>query len=159
MLGRVNNNSPTMGGGYTMLVPSLRHDVPVPHHIFMTRLFDVCISSILLVITLPVMVLTAVLIYLESPGPVFGRQQRIGERGHPFALLKFRTTRIAAKADDAPHWASDNDAGSTRVGRLIRQLYIDELPQLLNVLRGELSLVGLRPSDASLPNATPVHKR
>ncbi len=128
-----------------MVVRTVRHDVAVSGKKFAKRMVDVCISSILLVITLPVMVLIAVLIYLESPGPIFCRQQRIGDGGHRFALLKFRTTRIAAKADGKPHWVSDNDAGATRVGRLIRQLYIDELPRLINVLRGDISFVGPRP--------------
>ena len=127
------------------------HDVPVCREKRVTRAFDVGISSALLLITLPVIAFTAILLWLESPGPVFERQRRIGKSGRPFALLRFRTRSIAR--------ATEKPAGYTRVGAVIHRLHIDELPQLLNVLRGEISFVGPRPSDASLPSATPVHKR
>jgi lipopolysaccharide/colanic/teichoic acid biosynthesis glycosyltransferase len=121
----------------------------------LTRAFDVGISSALLLITLPVIAFTAILVCLESPGPVFERQRRIGKSGRPFALLRFRTLSIAPE----PHRATEKPARYTRVGAVIHRLHIDELPQLLNILRGEISFVGPRPSDARLPNATPVHKR
>lgn len=99
-----------------------------------TRAFDVGISSALLFITLPVIVFTAMLVWLESPGPVFERQRRIGKTGRPFALLRFRTVSLAPE----PHVASEKPARYTRVGAVIHRLYIDELPQLLNILRGEM---------------------
>ncbi len=138
-----------------MLVRPLQHDVPVCPEKRLTRAFDVGISSALLLITLPVIAFTAILIILENPGPIFYRQRRIGKSGRPFALLRFRTLSIAPE----PHRATEKPAGYTRVGAVIHRLHIDELPQLLNVLRGEISFVGPRPSDASLPSATPVHKR
>lgn len=138
-----------------MLVRPLRHDVPVCREKRLTRAFDVGISSALLLITLPVIAFTAILVCLESPGPVFERQRRIGKSGRPFALLRFRTLSLAPE----PHRATEKPARRTRVGAVIHRLHIDELPQLLNVLRGEISFVGPRPSDASLPSATPVHKR
>ncbi len=131
------------------------HDVPVCREKRVTRAFDVGISSALLLITLPVIAFTAILVCLESPGPVFERQRRIGKSGRSFALLRFRTRSIAPE----PHRATEKPARYTRVGAVIHRLCIDELPQLLNVLRGEMSFVGPRPSDASLPSATPVHER
>ena len=138
-----------------MLVQPLRHDVPVYREKRVTRAFDVGISSALLLITLPVIAFTAILVYLESPGPVFERQRRIGKSGRPFAVLRFRTLSLASE----PHRATEKPARYTRVGAVIHRLCLDELPQLLNVLRGEMSFVGPRPSDASLPSVTPVRKR
>jgi sugar transferase (PEP-CTERM system associated) len=109
------------------------------------RIFDIIASSILLFMTLPVMLLTATLIRLEGPGPILYRQERVGEAGRTFLLLKFRSMREDAEADGTPQWASHDDARCTRVGRIIRALRIDELPQLLNVLRGQMSFVGPRP--------------
>jgi lipopolysaccharide/colanic/teichoic acid biosynthesis glycosyltransferase len=117
--------------------------------------FNVGISSALLLITLPVIAFTAILVCLESPGPVFDRQRRIGKFGRPFALLRFRTRSIAAE----PHRTTDKSARYTYVGTVIQRLHIDELPQLLNVLRGEMSFAGPRPSDARSPSATPVQKK
>jgi lipopolysaccharide/colanic/teichoic acid biosynthesis glycosyltransferase len=99
-----------------------------------TRAFDVGISTALLLITLPVIVFTAILVWLESPGRIFERQRRISKAGRPFALLRFRTLSIAPE----PHVASEKPARYTRVGAVIHRLYIDELPQLLNILRGEM---------------------
>ncbi len=137
-----------------MLVQPL-HDVPVCREKRLTRAFDVGISSALLLITLPVIAFTAILIILENPGPICYRQRRIGKSGRPFALLRFRTRSLAPE----PHRATEKPARYTRVGAVIHRLCIDELPQLLNVLRGEMSLVGPRPTDASLLSATPAHKR
>ena len=121
-----------------MLVRSLRHDVPVCREKRIMRAFDVAISSALLLITLPVIAFTAILVCLESPGPVFERQRRIGKSGRPFALLRFRTLSIAPE----PHGATERPARYTRVGAVIHRLCIDELPQLLNVLRGGHELRG-----------------
>ncbi len=109
------------------------------------RIFDISVSSVLVVITLPIMILTAMLIGLESRGPIFYRQERIGAGGHPFSLLKFRSMCVNAEPDGHPRWATESDARRTRVGKIIRRLRIDELPQLINVLRGEMSFVGPRP--------------
>ena len=91
------------------------------------------------------MVVTALLIVLDSKGPVFYRQERVGLNGRQFLVIKFRSMRADAEKDGAPQWAAQRDARVTRVGVLIRKLRVDELPQLLNVLRGEMSLVGPRP--------------
>jgi sugar transferase (PEP-CTERM system associated) len=109
------------------------------------RMFDVSVSIFLLLLTLPVLLLTAILIKLESRGPVFYRQRRIGECGHPFDVIKFRSMRTDAEVDGKPQWAQKNDNRVTKVGWLIRKLRIDELPQILNVLKGDMSFVGPRP--------------
>ncbi|WP_119354819.1 TIGR03013 family XrtA/PEP-CTERM system glycosyltransferase [Azohydromonas sediminis] len=109
------------------------------------RVFDVVCALVLLSLALPVMVVTAIAIKLESRGPVFYRQVRVGYNGKPFEVIKFRSMRSDAEGDGKPRWAKANDDRVTRVGRLIRKLRIDELPQLINVLRGEMSLVGPRP--------------
>jgi putative colanic acid biosynthesis UDP-glucose lipid carrier transferase len=97
-----------------------------------------------LLILWPILSLTAILVRLDSPGPVFFRQTRLGLRGRPFYILKFRTMSVL---EDGEHvvQATHNDPRVTRMGRILRKTSIDELPQLINVLRGEMSLVGPRP--------------
>jgi sugar transferase (PEP-CTERM system associated) len=112
---------------------------------FSKRCFDIAFALALLLLTLPLMALTALLVVLDSRGPVFYRQERVGLNGAPFFVIKFRSMRADAEKDGAPQWAARGDARVTRVGALIRKLRIDELPQLFNVLRGEMSLVGPRP--------------
>jgi sugar transferase (PEP-CTERM system associated) len=109
------------------------------------RSFDIGVSLALLLLTLPLMLLTAVLIRLESPGPVLYRQQRVGLHGRPFTLLKFRSMSIDAEKGGSPRWATQQDPRITRVGSFIRPMRIDELPQLINVLHGEMSMIGPRP--------------
>jgi len=109
------------------------------------RIFDVTASSLLLLLTLPVFVLTALLIWLESGSPILYRQERVGENGRIFNVLKFRSMRKDAERDGVPQWAKKQDARVTRVGKVIRLLRIDELPQIFNVLRGDMSFVGPRP--------------
>lgn len=109
------------------------------------RCFDILLSLCLLLGTLPLSLLTALVIKLESPGPVLYRQQRVGLGGRPFNLLKFRSMRQDAEKDSGPRWAMTKDPRVTRVGSIIRKFRIDELPQLINVLRGEMSFVGPRP--------------
>lgn len=108
------------------------------------RAFDVIVSVIALVLVAPLMLLTAVAIRLESEGPILYRQLRVGERRREFWMLKFRSMRQDAEKDGA-QWASVGDTRVTRVGRIIRRIRLDELPQLWNVLRGDMSLVGPRP--------------
>jgi exopolysaccharide biosynthesis polyprenyl glycosylphosphotransferase len=108
------------------------------------RLFDIVLSLALLVFTLPLMLLTALAIRLDSPGPVLYRQERVGLAGRTFTLLKFRSMRRDAEAG-GPVWAAQGDPRVTRVGSFIRLTRIDELPQLLNILRGEMSFIGPRP--------------
>jgi sugar transferase (PEP-CTERM system associated) len=109
------------------------------------RIFDVMVSIALLLLTLPVTLITALLIVAESGVPVFYRQERVGECGQIFQVLKFRSMRQNAEKAGIPQWAKTNDDRVTRVGRVIRKLRIDELPQIINVMRGEMSFVGPRP--------------
>ena len=109
------------------------------------RAFDVVVSLLLLLLTAPLMAATALLIKLESRGPVFYRQQRAGLHGAPFTVLKFRSMSVDAEAGGKPRWAQKQDPRITRMGRFIRPMRIDELPQLLNVLSGEMSMIGPRP--------------
>ena len=109
------------------------------------RTFDVVVGSILLVVTLPLMLVTAIAIRLESPGPIFYRQVRTGLFGAAFTLFKFRSMTADAEVAGQPQWARERDPRVTRVGAFIRASRIDELPQLLNVLCGEMSMIGPRP--------------
>ena len=109
------------------------------------RLFDVIASSILLVATMPIVILFAVLVKLESKGPAFYRQVRVGLFGQPYSVLKLRSMRSDAELEGKAVWASQDDPRITRVGKFIRKVRIDELPQTWNVLKGEMSFVGPRP--------------
>ena len=109
------------------------------------RVFDVTMSSALLLLAMPIMLVTALCIYLESGGPVLFRQERVGQGGCMFTLYKFRSMNNDAESGGIPHWARANDDRTTRVGRFIRKYRIDELPQIFNVLQGEMSFVGPRP--------------
>ncbi|GAA0751058.1 TIGR03013 family PEP-CTERM/XrtA system glycosyltransferase [Sphingomonas sp. ABOLD] len=109
------------------------------------RLFDVTASLILLVIAFPLVIVTAVLIKLESRGPALYRQQRVGLYGQAFDVLKLRSMRQDAEAPGEAVWAEENDPRITRIGRIIRKIRIDELPQCWSVLKGEMSFVGPRP--------------
>jgi sugar transferase (PEP-CTERM system associated) len=112
---------------------------------FIKRLFDLVVGIALLPITLPIVLVAALAIYLEDGFPVLYRQKRVGRGGCVFTLYKLRSMRVDAECGGTPHWASPNDDRMTRVGRFIRKWRIDELPQILNVLRGEMSFVGPRP--------------
>lgn len=109
------------------------------------RLFDISVSLLLFVVTLPILLLAMLAIVIESGRPVFYRQERVGQGGHPITVLKLRSMRQDAEGDGKPRWAGTNDDRITRVGRFIRKTRIDELPQLINVLRGDMSFVGPRP--------------
>ncbi|MBN9460794.1 MAG: TIGR03013 family PEP-CTERM/XrtA system glycosyltransferase [Burkholderiales bacterium] len=109
------------------------------------RSFDVAVSLILLTLALPVLLLAILAVVLESGRPVFYRQERVGQGGRPFTIMKLRTMVQDAEKDGQPRWAGQNDARITVVGRILRRTRIDELPQLFNVLRGDMSFVGPRP--------------
>jgi sugar transferase (PEP-CTERM system associated) len=108
------------------------------------RVCDFLVASMLLILALPIMVLIAVAIWLETGSPVLFRQERTGLGGKPFEILKFRSMRQDAE-EGGPAWAADGDKRVTRVGGKLRKFRLDELPQLINVFRGEMSLVGPRP--------------
>lgn len=111
------------------------------------HVLDVVVASILLVVGLPIMLATAVAIKIEDgwKAPVFYRQRRVGKGGVVFELIKFRSMRVDAEADGRPRFAATDDNRVTRVGRILRKARIDELPQLINVLCGDMSMVGPRP--------------
>ncbi len=109
------------------------------------RAVDMLGSAIVLVILSPIMMLVAILIKLDSPGSVFYPQERMGLDANSFMMLKFRSMRPDAEAQTGPVWATEDDPRRTRIGSFIRRFSIDELPQLINVLIGEMSLVGPRP--------------
>lgn len=109
------------------------------------RMIDVLISCAFLILAFPFLVIIAVAIRLESRGPVIYRQKRVGACGKLFNVLKFRSMAVDAEAKHGAQWASADDARATRVGRFIRRYRIDELPQVINVLRGDMSFVGPRP--------------
>lgn len=122
------------------------------------RLIDFIGAVVLLVPALPLMAIVAVVIKLTSPGPVFFRQIRCGRDGHRFHLLKFRSMRHGQN-HNGPGITSSNDTRVTPVGRVIRRWKLDELPQLLNVIRGEMSLVGPRPDLPEYLDALPAAQR
>jgi len=109
------------------------------------RLIDLFISAFSLVILFPLIMMIAVLIKLESRGPIFFKQERVGENGRVFVLYKFRSMQDDAEKETGPVWAEDMDDRMTRIGSFVRKTRIDEIPQLFNVLKGDMSIVGPRP--------------
>jgi sugar transferase (PEP-CTERM system associated) len=109
------------------------------------RLFDIVVSGAMLILTGPFILLFALIIRLESKGPAFFRQERVGRYNQNFALYKLRSMRQDAEAAGEAIWAAENDPRVTRIGRFIRKVRIDELPQIWNVLKGDMSFVGPRP--------------
>lgn len=112
---------------------------------FTKRVIDLLVSTVGLLVTAPITVLTAMAIKLDSPGPILYRQERIGQNDELFTIYKFRSMSQSAEAHVGPVWAAQDDPRVTRVGKIIRKLRIDEIPQMFNVLKGHMSLVGPRP--------------
>lgn len=127
-----------------------------PPHIYIIakRVIDTIVAAFFLLLLLPLMVLVAVIIRLDSPGPAIFKQTRIGFGGHPFTVRKFRTMRTVQADNNGDDrnaaMTQANDVRITRIGRFLRKSRIDELPQLINILRGEMSLIGPRPEAAIL---------
>ncbi len=125
------------------------------------RLLDILLASVLLVFSLPIMLLTALAILIESGGPIFYSQRRVGLRGASFDVFKFRSMRQDAESDGKAVWARREDDRVTTVGQFIRKVRIDELPQLINVFKGDMSFVGPRPERpefvAELDQAIPYY--
>ncbi|TWI68997.1 sugar transferase (PEP-CTERM system associated)/exopolysaccharide biosynthesis polyprenyl glycosylphosphotransferase [Pseudoduganella lurida] len=115
---------------------------------FVKRSFDLLASAAICAATLPVMLVAALCIVLEDGGPVIFRQERVGKHGRRFQVLKFRSMGVDAERDGTPRWATAADPRVTRVGYWLRKLRVDELPQMINVFRGEMSFVGPRPERA-----------
>jgi exopolysaccharide biosynthesis polyprenyl glycosylphosphotransferase len=131
-------------GRQVLIVPS-RLRACTPRAQLLKRMIDVVLASVALAIFAPVILIAAIAVYLDSGWPVLFRQERVGVGGRPFSILKLRSMRLDAESDGGARWATADDPRKTRVGAIIRRLSIDELPQLFNVLRGEMSLVGPRP--------------
>lgn len=120
-------------------------EIKVNHtYLFFKRAFDIAASLILSVLLCIPMALIAVLIRLDSPGSALFRQERLGKNGEPFIILKFRSMQMDAE-EHGPQWADKDDPRCTKIGRLLRKTRMDELPQLWNILKGEMSFVGPRP--------------
>ena len=114
------------------------------------RLFDIFLASIGLILSLPLWLIIAIAIKLEDGGPIFYSQERIGKDGKIFRILKFRSMIPDAEKDTGAVWASEDDPRVTKVGRILRATAMDELPQLLNILKGDMSFVGPRPERPEL---------
>lgn len=112
---------------------------------FMKRSFDLACSILILLLTFPLMLAAAIAVRLEDRGPVFYSQERVGKDGKTFLVHKFRSMRADAEKSGQPQWAAQNDPRVTRVGNFMRKTRIDELPQILNVFKGDMSFVGPRP--------------
>ncbi len=127
------------------------------------RLMDVVISFLFLIITSPILLLTAIAIKIDSKGPVFYKQERSGMNGDVFKIIKFRSMVQDAEKKSGPVWSTKDDPRITRVGKIIRKLRLDEIPQVINVLRGEMSFVGPRPERPffveKLSEDIPLYKR
>jgi exopolysaccharide biosynthesis polyprenyl glycosylphosphotransferase len=124
---------------------SLLHAYSRPYSRLTQRALDVSLACLALLVMLPTMLVIALLVRRSGRGRVLYRQLRVGEGGAPFEILKFRTMTIGAEADGNATWAGESDPRVTRIGRSLRKYRFDELPQLWNVLRGEMSIVGPRP--------------
>lgn len=127
------------------------------------RVLDILISFLILTVSLPVAIISAIAIKLDSKGPVFFTQERCGMSGELFSMIKFRSMFADAEKRTGPVWSSKDDPRITRVGRVIRKLRIDEIPQMINVLKGEMSIVGPRPERPyfvdKLAEEIPYYKR
>ncbi|MFQ5605978.1 MAG: sugar transferase [bacterium] len=126
------------------LIDILPHFMP-PWEQKIKRFMDIFISLIILVAFLPLWIILAVAIKIESPGPIFYKQKRVGKNGKEFTMYKFRSMVKNAESQSGPKWAEPEDPRITRIGRLIRKPRLDEVPQFINVLKGEMSLIGPRP--------------
>jgi Undecaprenyl-phosphate glucose phosphotransferase len=131
-------------GGIQMLDmrPTLAETGP---YLFEKKIFDIAFSVLVLLLTLPLTLLIALMIKLSSPGPVFFAQERVGLNGRLFRMYKFRTMRVGNKQEGDTRWTSSHDPRCTRIGTFLRRTNIDELPQFVNVLKGDMSIVGPRP--------------
>ncbi len=131
-------------GGIHMLDlrPTLAETGP---YLFQKRIFDMAFSILILLLTLPVTLLIAAAIKLTSRGPVFFAQDRVGLNGRVFRMLKFRTMRVGSREEGDTRWTCDNDPRRTAVGTFLRRTNLDEVPQFLNVIKGDMSIVGPRP--------------
>lgn len=125
---------------------------------FIKRFTDIIISLFALLFSLPVLIISAIAVKLDSKGPVFFIQERTGLNGKPFRMIKFRGMVVNA-LDIGPQLTQVNDPRITRVGRILRRTSIDEIPQFINVLLGDMSIIGPRPEILSITNTYTEHQR
>jgi exopolysaccharide biosynthesis polyprenyl glycosylphosphotransferase len=127
------------------------------------RLMDIIISLVILLLSSPILIITAIAIKVESRGPIFYKQERSGLNGKVFKIIKFRSMIRDAEKKSGPVWSQKNDPRITKVGAFIRRVRIDEIPQMINVLKGDMSLVGPRPERPyfveKLSQEIPLYKR
>lgn len=126
-------------------IVSLRSSPLYGWNLVSKRIFDIVVGTIFLVLSLPLMTMIGLLVKFTSRGPILYRQKRLGMNSHSFKMLKFRTMRVDAEKETGPVWTRENDSRRTRIGAFLRKTSLDELPQLFNVLKGDMSLVGPRP--------------
>ncbi len=126
------------------------------------KMLDLTFALFGLLVLLLLLPVLALLIYLDSPGPIFYCQERVGYRGHKYHIYKFRSMSLDAECADGAVWATQEDPRATKVGRLLRKTHLDELPQVCNILRGEMSLIGPRPERpvfvAQLEKTIPMYR-
>ncbi len=128
----------SLAGVFTRLVRT--------HYVLVKRLIDIILSFIAIIINIPALAILGIIIKLTSRGPIFYTQTRTGKDGKPFTIIKLRTMRVDAEAGIGPVWAeSSEDPRVTKVGYYMRRLHMDEIPQFINILKGDMSLVGPRP--------------
>ncbi len=121
------------------------------------RIFDLFLAGLALILFLPFLLVLAILIKLDSPGPAFFTQVRLGRKGRKFRMWKLRTMRHNAESETGPVWTAAEDPRITNLGRFIRKSHLDEVPQLINVLKGEMSLIGPRPERPEFSSSINVH--
>lgn len=119
-------------------------DLP-KHYLFIKRTIDITFAVLGLIVSSPLILITAILIKLDSRGPVFFSQERVGKKGKIFKIYKFRTMVVDAEEKTGPVWATSDDPRTTYIGKKLRKSKIDEIPQFINLIKGDMSLVGPRP--------------
>jgi Undecaprenyl-phosphate glucose phosphotransferase len=138
----VNSRISDLGG---LPVIHLVDEAPLEFRRIVKRVIDILFSMAVLILTLPVQLIIAALVKISSPGPVFYRQQRMGLNGLTFDILKYRSMPVHTESDTGPVWAKQEEDRATPLGRFLRRTSLDELPQFINVLMGDMSVVGPRP--------------
>ena len=134
------------------MTKSIDKDVKDPNLLYSiyTRSFDIISSIIALIILFPIILITGIIVKIEDKGPIFYKQERLGKNEKRFYIYKIRSMRIDAEKNGKAQWAEKNDPRITKVGRFIRKTRIDELPQLINILKGDMTIVGPRPERPEL---------
>jgi Undecaprenyl-phosphate glucose phosphotransferase len=128
-----------------MPIVGLRESPHFGVNVVIKRVMDIVLAALALIVLSPIMLAIALAVKLTSKGPIFYRQERCGLNGEPFQMLKFRSMRVDAESETGPVWAGKHDERKTPIGAFLRKTSLDELPQFINVLKGDMSIVGPRP--------------